>query len=55
MIIIDVDLMCHGLFFERSLNVNRISLPDIDVDFCQNGRERVIRYIQLKYGVRNIG
>ncbi|PIM96126.1 DNA polymerase III subunit alpha [Candidatus Hodgkinia cicadicola] len=53
--ITNIDPMVHGLIFERFLNANRISLPDIDIDFCQNGRERVIRYIQLKYGIRNIG
>ncbi|PIM95861.1 DNA polymerase III subunit alpha [Candidatus Hodgkinia cicadicola] len=50
-----VDPMVHELLFERFLNVNRISLPDIDVDFCHEGREKIIRYIQLKYGIRNIG
>ncbi|WP_146657070.1 DNA polymerase III subunit alpha, partial [Candidatus Hodgkinia cicadicola] len=49
-----VDPMVHELLFERFLNVNRISLPDIDVDFCHEGREKIMRYTQLKYGVRNI-
>ncbi|MFV1958715.1 MAG: DNA polymerase III subunit alpha, partial [Planctomycetota bacterium] len=48
--ITSVDPLAHGLIFERFLNPARISMPDIDIDFCKDGRERVIRYVQQKYG-----
>lgn len=48
--ITDLDPIEHGLIFERFLNVERISMPDIDVDFCIQGREEVIRYVSEKYG-----
>jgi DNA polymerase-3 subunit alpha len=48
--ITDVDPLEHGLMFERFLNVERRSMPDIDIDFSVKGRERVIRYVQDKYG-----
>jgi len=48
--ITDLDPLEHGLIFERFLNVERISMPDIDVDFCVNGREQVLRYVADKYG-----
>ena len=48
--ITDLDPIEHGLIFERFLNVERISLPDIDVDFCVHGREEVLRYVTEKYG-----
>lgn len=48
--ITDLDPIEHGLIFERFLNVERISLPDIDVDFCIHGREEVLRYVSEKYG-----
>ncbi|HAN56558.1 MAG TPA: hypothetical protein DCQ77_10440, partial [Betaproteobacteria bacterium] len=38
------------LLFERFLNPERVSMPDFDVDFCQDGRERVINYVKDKYG-----
>ncbi len=48
--ITDIDPVKYGLFFERFLNVERESLPDIDVDFCMNRRDEVIRYVAEKYG-----
>ncbi|MDJ0976141.1 MAG: DNA polymerase III subunit alpha [Planctomycetota bacterium] len=45
-----VDPLEYDLLFERFLNPSRISMPDIDIDFCKDGRERVIRYVQEKYG-----
>jgi DNA polymerase III subunit alpha len=48
--ITDLDPIEHGLIFERFLNVERVSLPDIDVDFCVHGRDEVFRYVTEKYG-----
>lgn len=48
--ITDVDPIRFGLLFERFLNPERVSMPDIDVDFCQYKRESVIGYIKQKYG-----
>lgn len=48
--ITDLDPIRFKLFFERFLNPERVSMPDFDVDFCQRGRERSIRYVQEKYG-----
>lgn len=48
--ITDIDPLPYALLFERFLNVERVSMPDIDVDFCTNGREQVIRYVTQKYG-----
>ena len=48
--ITDLDPIEHGLLFERFLNPERVSLPDFDVDFCQERREEVIRYVEQKYG-----
>ena len=48
--ITDVDPLRFGLFFERFLNPERVSMPDFDIDFCQDRREEVIRYVQRKYG-----
>ena len=45
-----LDPIEHGLIFERFLNPARKSMPDIDVDFCINGREEVFKYVQDKYG-----
>ncbi len=45
-----VDPLKYDLIFERFLNPSRISMPDIDIDFCKDGREQVIRYVQDKYG-----
>ncbi|GGE78443.1 DNA polymerase III subunit alpha [Stappia taiwanensis] len=48
--ITDLDPMRYALLFERFLNPERVSMPDFDIDFCQNRREEVIRYVQGKYG-----
>ncbi len=48
--ITDLDPLPHGLIFERFLNKDRISMPDIDCDFSVEGREKVIRYVTEKYG-----
>jgi DNA polymerase-3 subunit alpha len=48
--ITDLDPLRYGLLFERFLNPERVSMPDFDVDFCQDGRERVIEYVRHKYG-----
>ncbi len=52
--ITEVDPIANKLFFERFLNPERISMPDIDVDFCINGRARVIKYVVEKYGKENV-
>ena len=48
--ITDLDPIEHGLIFERFLNPSRISMPDIDVDFCIHGREKVYNYVVERYG-----
>jgi DNA polymerase-3 subunit alpha len=48
--ITDVDPLRYGLLFERFLNAERVSMPDIDIDFSVRGRERVMRYVIDKYG-----
>jgi DNA polymerase-3 subunit alpha len=48
--ITDVDPLRYGLLFERFLNPERVSMPDIDIDFSVRGRERVLRYVTDKYG-----
>ncbi|MBW1894604.1 MAG: DNA polymerase III subunit alpha [Deltaproteobacteria bacterium] len=48
--ITDLDPIEHGLIFERFLNPARTSMPDIDVDFCINGREKVFKYVVDRYG-----
>ena len=48
--ITDLDPLRFGLLFERFLNPERISMPDFDIDFCQDRRDEVIRYVQDKYG-----
>ena len=50
--ITDLDPLHYGLFFERFLNPERISPPDIDVDFCYNRRPEVIEYVRKKYGLK---
>jgi DNA polymerase-3 subunit alpha len=50
MAITDIDPLQYGLLFERFLNPERVSLPDIDVDFCMNRRGEVIQYVTAKYG-----
>ena len=46
----DLDPLRWGLLFERFLNPERVSMPDFDIDFCQERRDEVIRYVQQKYG-----
>jgi DNA polymerase III subunit alpha len=48
--ITDLDPLAYDLLFERFLNPERISMPDFDVDFCMDGRDRVIDYVAEKYG-----
>ena len=48
--ITDLDPLRYDLLFERFLNPERVSMPDFDVDFCQDGRDRVIQYVKDKYG-----
>ncbi|MDX2082572.1 MAG: DNA polymerase III subunit alpha [Rickettsiales bacterium] len=48
--ITDLDPIRFGLFFERFLNPERVSMPDFDIDFCQSRRDEVIDYVQKKYG-----
>ncbi|TAN83670.1 MAG: DNA polymerase III subunit alpha, partial [Gallionella sp.] len=50
--ITDLDPLRYELLFERFLNPERVSMPDFDVDFCQDGRERVIEYVKNKYGAQ---
>ena len=50
LLITDLDPIRWGLLFERFLNPERVSMPDFDIDFCQERREEVIRYVQEKYG-----
>ncbi len=52
--ITDLDPLEHGLLFERFLNSERISMPDIDVDFCMERRGEVIEYVTRKYGRDNV-
>lgn len=48
--ITDLDPLRFGLFFERFLNPERVSMPDFDIDFCQERRDEVIHYVQQKFG-----
>ena len=48
--ITDLDPLQHGLLFERFLNPERVSMPDFDIDFCMEGRDRVIDYVARQYG-----
>jgi DNA polymerase-3 subunit alpha len=48
--ITDLDPIRFGLLFERFLNPERVSMPDFDIDFCQERRDEVIRYVQQRYG-----
>ncbi|MCL2367911.1 MAG: DNA polymerase III subunit alpha, partial [Oscillospiraceae bacterium] len=52
--ITDVDPIRYGLFFERFLNPERISMPDIDIDFCVDRRGEVIDYVTRKYGADHV-
>jgi len=50
LLITDLDPLRYGLLFERFLNPERVSMPDFDIDFCQERRGEVIKYVQDKYG-----
>src|SRR5256884_2596931 len=52
--ITDLDPLRYALLFERFLNPDRVSMPDFDIDFCQNGRDRVIEYVKQKYGAESV-
>jgi len=52
--ITDLDPLQHELLFERFLNPERVSMPDIDIDFCMNRRGEVIDYVTAKYGRENV-
>ena len=52
--ITDIDPIKHGLIFERFLNPERVSMPDIDIDFCYERRGEVIDYVTQKYGKDNV-
>ena len=52
--ITDLDPLRWGLLFERFLNPERVSMPDFDIDFCQDRRDEVIRYVQQKYGAEKV-
>ncbi|MES2965846.1 MAG: DNA polymerase III subunit alpha, partial [Bdellovibrionota bacterium] len=52
--ITDLDPMPYNLLFERFLNPERISMPDFDIDFCQDKRQQVIQYVTQKYGQENV-
>ena len=52
--ITDIDPIKYGLIFERFLNPERISMPDFDVDFCYEKRDKVIEYVCKKYGYDNV-
>jgi DNA polymerase III subunit alpha len=52
--ITDLDPMRFGLLFERFLNPDRVSMPDFDIDFCQERRDEVITYVQQRYGVDKV-
>ena len=52
--ITDLDPLRFGLLFERFLNPERVSMPDFDIDFCQDRRDEVIRYVQEKYGADRV-
>lgn len=53
--ITDVDPLEFDLLFERFLNPDRVSMPDIDIDFCYEGRGRIIEYVRQKYGADSVG
>ena len=52
--ITDIDPLQYDLLFERFLNPERVSMPDFDVDFCMDGRDRVIEYVAEKYGRKRV-
>jgi DNA polymerase-3 subunit alpha len=52
--ITDLDPLAYDLLFERFLNPERVSMPDFDVDFCMDGRDRVIEYVAQRYGQEKV-
>lgn len=52
--ITDIDPIEFDLLFERFLNLERVSMPDFDIDFCMMGRDKVIQYVEEKYGRQNV-
>lgn len=52
--ITNLDPLPYHLFFERFLNIERISMPDIDVDFCEDRRLEVLDYVTQKYGKEKV-
>ncbi len=52
--ITDLDPLRYDLLFERFLNPERVSMPDFDIDFCQDRRERVIEYVKHQYGIESV-
>jgi len=52
--ITDLDPLEYDLLFERFLNPERVSMPDFDIDFCMDGRDRVIQYVSQKYGSQRV-
>ncbi|HTD90090.1 MAG TPA: DNA polymerase III subunit alpha, partial [Burkholderiales bacterium] len=52
--ITDLDPLRYNLLFERFLNPERVSMPDFDIDFCQDGRDRVIDYVKQRYGADSV-
>ncbi len=52
--ITEINPLAHNLIFERFLNPDRVSLPDIDVDFCDRRRSEIVDYIKNKYGEKNV-
>lgn len=52
--ITNLDPIAYGLIFERFLNPERVSMPDFDIDFCQDRRDEVIEYVQQKYGADHV-
>ncbi len=52
--ITDLDPLEYDLLFERFLNPERVSMPDFDIDFCMDGRDRVIQYVSQKYGAQRV-
>jgi DNA polymerase-3 subunit alpha len=52
--ITDLDPLAYDLLFERFLNPERVSMPDFDIDFCQDGRDQVIDYVKRKYGAHAV-
>lgn len=54
LLITDLDPLQYDLLFERFLNPERVSMPDFDIDFCMDGRDRVIEYVAQKYGRQSV-